>query len=143
MLAVIPARKNSQGIPGKALRTVAGVPLILRTLRTVEESGIAERIVVSTDDPVVHAFCELRGFACIERPAELAKDSTPLLDVARHAANAESWSGLVAMFQPTCPLVQAETLRRVCKKWQSTGFDWAITAADDPHIYWRDGKPIG
>ncbi len=142
LLAVIPARAGSKGIPGKALRTVGGVPMILRTLRTVEESGAAERIVVSTDWPELRAFCELRGFEVLDRPAELATDDAPLSVVAKHAVEALDWKGTVGLFQSTCPLLSADTIREAVKRFKQSEWDWAITAHTDPHIHWRDGYPL-
>lgn len=141
LLAVVPARKASKGIPGKALRTVGGVPMVLRTLRAVEESGIAAEVHVSTDSREIASFCGLRGYRVIDRPAELAGDDVPLIDVARHAA--EGWTGSVGIFQPTCPLVQPQTLRQIYDEWRASPHDWAITAIDDHHIYWHEGEPIG
>jgi len=142
LLAVIPARQGSKGIPGKALRTVGGVPLILRTLRTVEASGAASRIVISTDWPELREFCELRGYETLERPAELATDDAPLMPVAKHAVEALGWEGTVGIFQPTCPLLESHTIREALQEFEDDGWDWAITAQDSPHIYWRHGVPL-
>lgn len=143
LLAVIPARKGSKGIPGKALRPVAGIPMILRTLRTVTASAIADRIIVSTDCPDIVAFCTLRGYEVIDRPPELATDDAPLLPVAAHAADTLGWDGHVGIFQPTCPLVQPETLATAWCHWQHSGLDWAIATTDDPHLHWHEGRTIG
>lgn len=146
LLAVIPARGGSKGIPGKALRSVGGVPSILRTLRTVERSGVASEMVVSTDCPKIKSFCELRGYPVIDRPAELAMDDTPLFPVARHAAlfwnGVTEWEGDVGIFQPTCPLIRPETLKSVYEEWRHSKYDWAITVAEDRHLHWRAGKQL-
>ena len=142
MLALIPARAGSVGVPAKALRTVAGVPMILRTLRTVEASGVATRILVSTDCPNIASFCELRGFEVLHRPPMLATDDVPLIDVARHAAKETGWSGTLGIFQPTCPLLTAQTIREVVAEYRDRGLEWAITATRAPHIYWHDGVPV-
>lgn len=136
MLAIIPARKGSKGIPGKALRTVAGVPLILKTLRTVQASGVATQIVVSTDCPDIEAFCNLRGFDVRRRPDELGLDDVPIMDVALDAVESIGWEGTAAIFQPTCPLLTPATVRSVVEEFQRRQLDWAITASSDPHIHW-------
>lgn len=121
------------------MRTVGGVPMILRTLRAVTESGVADRIVVTTDWPELREFCELRGYEVLERPAELAADDTPLEPVARHAVGALGWTGDVGIFQPTCPLLEPETIREAIKGF--TG-GWAISAAPAPHIVWGETRPL-
>ena len=143
MLAIVPARGGSRGVPNKALRTVASVPLILRTLRCVEASGVATRIVISTDSPKIKSFCELRGFEVLDRPAELAADDVPLADVIRHAVEALDWTeGTVGCFQPTCPLLRPETVGAVAFSFDANGWDWAITASADPHIHWDEAGPL-
>lgn len=141
MLAIIPARKGSKGVPGKALRTVAGVPLILKTLRTVQASGVATQIVVSTDCPDIEAFCNLRGFDVRRRPDELGDDDVPIMDVALDAVETLDWTGTAAIFQPTCPLLTPQTVRCVVDEFQRRQLDWAITASPDPHIHWG-GDPL-
>lgn len=136
MLAIIPARRGSQGVPGKALRTVGGRPLILRTLETVKASGVATKIVVSTDCPEIESFCSLRGFDVIRRPDELGLDDVAIMDVALHAVEHEKWTGTAAIFQPTCPLLKPATVRCVVDEFHRRNLDWAITAAPDPHIHW-------
>lgn len=137
MLAIIPARKGSVGVPGKALRTVGGIPLILRTLQTVEAAKVADRIVVSTDCPDIEAFCRLRGYEVLRRPDELGADDVPIMDVALHARRWAEYEGQVAIFQPTCPLLTPATVRKVVEEYNRRKLDWAITVAKDPHIHWE------
>ncbi len=136
MLAIVPARRGSKGVPRKALRTVGGIPMILRTLRTVEASKTAERLIVSTDCPEIKSFCQLRGYEVLRRPDELGADDVPIMDVARHAVGEIGWTGTAGIFQPTCPLLEARTVRAVVEEYNRRQLDWAITVASDPHIHW-------
>lgn len=142
LLAVIPARGGSKGIPRKVLQQVNGVPMLLRTLRTVAKAEVADAIVVSTDDPEIAALTRLWGFEALQRPAALADDASPLLEVARHAAQTLQWEGTVGLFQPTCPLLTARTCAEVVSRFAVAEVDWAITAALDPHLFWQDGSPL-
>ncbi len=136
LLAVIPARGNSRGIPQKALQLVAGVPLLLHTMDRIEESGVADRIVVTTDCPQIKGFCELRGIEVIDRPAELAEPHVPLAPVIAHSVTVLDWTGTVAVFQPTCPLLTADTIRHVVDQFEANTHHWSITGSEDPHTYW-------
>jgi CMP-N-acetylneuraminic acid synthetase len=141
LLAVIPARAGSKGIPGKALRTVGGVPLILRTLRIVEAADVAARIVVSSNCAQVKAFCELRGYEVIDRPEALADDETPVIEAARHAVSELDWRGThVALFQPTCPLLKAVTVRHFVTHLENC--EWLICESADPHIHRVGGRLV-
>jgi len=140
VLALIPARGQSQGIPQKALQPVNGKPLILHTIDTVREARVATRIVVTTDCPHIRGFCQLRGIDVLDRPAELAEPDVPLAPVIDQAAEALGWGGEVGVFQPTCPLLTAETVKYVVNEFRARGLSWAITGTADPHLYWGRGK---
>ncbi len=87
-LCVIPARGASKRIPRKNLRPFAGVPLVARTIATVLESGVADRVVVSTDDPEIADVSRAAGADVpFLRPAELADDHTPTIPVVADAIN--------------------------------------------------------
>ena len=86
MLAVIPARGGSTGLPGKALRTLAGLPLIAHSIRCAELCSEIDRTVVSTDSSAIAAVAESHGCEVpFLRPEHLAADSTPMLGVLQHA----------------------------------------------------------
>ena len=137
LLAVIPARGGSRGIPQKALQLVAGRPLILHTYETVRDSGVAERTVVSTDCPQIKGFCQLRGIEVLDRPAGLALDDVPLAPVIQHAVTALDWVGdKVAVFQATCPLLTADTICKVVAEFDSNQHHWSITGCESSHTYW-------
>jgi N-acylneuraminate cytidylyltransferase len=84
-LAVIPARGGSKGLPGKNIRLLAGLPLILHSFRLAELCPEIERTVVSTDSDDIAAVARAAGAEVLDRPAELAADETPMLPVLRHA----------------------------------------------------------
>jgi pseudaminic acid cytidylyltransferase len=84
--AVIPARGGSKRIPRKNVRPFLGAPLIARTVRTVRESGVFERILVSTDDPEIAEVSTRAGAEVpFVRPGDLADDRTGTRAVIQHA----------------------------------------------------------
>lgn len=85
-LAVIPARGGSKGLPGKNLRPFAGLPLIAHSILLAKLCPEVGRIVVSTDSPEIARTAKSFGAEVpFLRPAELARDETPLWPVIRHA----------------------------------------------------------
>ncbi len=111
ILAIVPARGGSKGVPRKNLRVVGGKPLIVWTLETARAAGaLFADVVVSTDDPEIAAVAADYGFpAPFLRPAELAGDRAPTLPVMQHAVRfLEEKSGRrydwVCLLQPTAPL---------------------------------------
>lgn len=85
-LCVIPARGGSVRVPGKNVRPLAGVPILARTIRTVREAGIVDRIVVSTDDDGIASVAREAGADVpFRRPAHLADERTPTFPVVADA----------------------------------------------------------
>ena len=74
VLAVIPARGGSKGVPGKNLAPVGGVPLVARAIRAAQSSGLVDAVAVSTDDHRIAAVAASEGAVVIRRPAELSGD---------------------------------------------------------------------
>src|SRR4249920_3309331 len=100
ILGLIPARLNSKGIPRKSLAPLAGRPLVEYTFEAARASRALTRVVVSTDDPDVAALARAQGIDVpFMRPASLAADDTPMLEVMRHAIGwlrqAESYESAV------------------------------------------------
>ncbi len=86
ILAVIPARGGSKGLPGKNIRPLAGLPLIAHTIRCAHMCPELDRIVVSTDSPEIAEVARAHGGdAPFLRPPEFATDSAPMLGVLQHA----------------------------------------------------------
>lgn len=116
ILGVIPARGGSKSVPMKNITSLAGKPLISYMLNAVLDSGMVTDVVVSSDDEKILAVAKEYGrgkVELIERPPELAEDSTPSLPVVKHAVESmEKKRGApydyVVMFQCTTPLATAD-----------------------------------
>lgn len=86
LLAVIPARGGSKGLPGKNIRPIAGLPLIAHSIRCAALSSDVDRCIVTTDSEEIARVARLHG-GCVPflRPPELARDDTPMIPVLQHA----------------------------------------------------------
>ena len=86
MLAIIPARGGSRGLPGKNIRPLVGLPLIVHSLRLAALCLEIDRCIVTTDSDEIAAVAKAYGGDVpFMRPAELARDDTPMMPVLRHA----------------------------------------------------------
>ena len=108
-VGIIPARAGSRGLPGKHLRRVAGLPMILHTIRAGLGARRVDRLIVSTNDPAVARLARRAGAEVpFERPAELAADDTATAPVIEHAVAWLERNGtpveIVVTLQPTSPL---------------------------------------
>lgn len=117
VVAVIPARGGSKGVPRKNLRDVGGVPLIAHTIAVARAAeGLFRQVVISTDDPEVADVARRHGLDVpFMRPPALGADSTPMVPVVQHAVRwAEDDAGepcsWVCLLQPTEPLRSVEDI---------------------------------
>src|SRR5512135_1117225 len=86
ILALIPARGGSKGIPRKNIRNFAGYPLIAWSIAAAKQSKLVTRVIVSTDDEEIASVArELGAEVPFLRPAELAQDKSLDLPVFEHA----------------------------------------------------------
>src|SRR5215211_2217546 len=86
ILALIPARGGSKGIPRKNIRNFAGYPLIAWSIAAAKQSELVTRVIVSTDDEEIAAMARQYGAETpFLRPAELAQDQTTDLPVFEQA----------------------------------------------------------
>src|SRR5512143_2824347 len=86
VLALIPARGGSKGIPRKNIRPFAGHPLIAYSIAAARQADSVTRVIVSTDDDEIAAGARAEGAETpFLRPPELARDDSPDLPVFRHA----------------------------------------------------------
>ena len=84
ILGVIPARGASKGIPQKNIRQVCGKPLFAWTIEAAQHSLLLDRWVVSTEDPDIARISRLYGAEILNRPPQLAIDTTPTIQVLKH-----------------------------------------------------------
>jgi CMP-N,N'-diacetyllegionaminic acid synthase len=105
VLAVIPARGGSKGIPNKNVHPVAGKPLLAWTLEAARTARHLDRVIVSTDsDHIIQVARALGADVPFTRPAELARDDTPGIDPVLHALGELPGFDIVVLLQPTSPL---------------------------------------
>ena len=102
ILAVIPARAGSKGIPNKNIRIVGGHPLVYYAIRNALESKMITDIVVSTDSPEVRIVATQMGVDVKWRDAALCGDAVTLDSVVFDAIPEGSWDYIVTL-QPTSP----------------------------------------
>ena len=108
LLAVVPARGGSKGVPRKNLREAGGLPMIAWSLRAARESRYVDATVVSTDDKEIATVARAHGGDVpFMRPPALATDQASTIDVVLDALERCPGYQWVVLLQPTSPLRQA------------------------------------
>ncbi len=105
ILAYIPARGGSKGVPRKNIRPLHGKPLIAWTIEAAARCTDITDLFVSTEDPEIAAVAGALGCQVLSRPAELARDESTGVEVALHVLRTTGGKyDLVVQLQPTSPL---------------------------------------
>lgn len=144
VLAVIPARGGSKGIPGKNLRKFVGKPLIVHSIQASLNCPLIDRTVVSTDDDTIAAVARAHGADVVERPAELAADTSLVIEAIKHAVLTVEEEGedvgIVLLLEPTSPYRRAQDLDQCVRLLLEGKADSVATFTDScvsPNRLWR------
>lgn len=138
ILAVIPARGGSKGIPRKNIKPLASKPLIGWSIEAAKQSSCLDRIIVSTEDEEIASVARNLGADVpFMRPAELAVDDTPGIDPVLHAISHLPDCDWVLLLQPTSPLRSAEDIDGIWQFCQERGALSAVSVCEvEKHPYW-------
>ena len=109
IIAVIPARGGSKGIPLKNMKKINNKPLIFYTINAAIKSKYIDKIYVTSDNKSILNYCNKFKLSCIKRPKFLSKDKTTAVDVLKHTIKYIDKSILkqnpyIIYLQPTSPL---------------------------------------
>lgn len=150
ILAVIPARGGSKGLPGKNIRALQGVPLIGHVANAAARVSEVAEVVLSTDDTAIAEVGRSLGLSVpFMRPTELATDSASSFDVTLHAL--QTMEDLrncrfdsVLLLQPTCPFTTTDHIKTAIQVMESGHWDFVgsvMEVVDDHPAYMLCGKP--
>ncbi len=142
VVALIPARGGSKGIPRKNLAPLAGKPLIAWTIEAALASKNLSRVIVSTDDAEIADAARQHGADVpFLRPPELAADESGALEVALHALdwlreNAGGEPEYLLLLQPTSPLRTTADIDAAIDLARARGADAVLGVCEaEPHPY--------
>ncbi len=140
ILAIIPARGGSKGVPRKNIKLLGGVPLLTYTSQLAKKSRLISKVVLSTDDSEIAQVGLKEGIEVpFLRPSELAQDSTPTLPVLQHALEYYATIGehfdAICLLEATSPFRSLEFLEAAIAKFISTDADSLVSVLPVPSNY--------
>lgn len=138
MLAVIPARGGSKGVPGKNIKELAGKPLIAYTIEAAFEADIFQKIIVSTDSREIADIAVRYGAEVpFLRPDEISKDMTSSDDVILHALGYYANLGIkyeeVCKLQPTSPFRTGMHLLEAYRLFHDKQANYLVSVCECEH----------
>lgn len=152
VLAIIPARAGSKGIPNKNIKPLAGKPLVFYSIEAALNSKYVTRTVVSTESSEIKKIAQSFGAEVIDRPKELAQDETKtapvMLQVLAELETQNYVPDVVVLLQATCPLRDSKELDETFELFfdnQKNGCDsvFAGKMLGTTHSKWRQNPDTG
>ena len=144
VLAIIPARGGSKGIPGKNTRQFSGKPLLVHSIEAALNCTYVSRTVVSTDDDKIAAIAKAHGAQVIRRPSDLAADTSLVIDAMKYTVRKVEEEGeevdIVILLEPTSPFRRAEDLEKCIQVLLEDKADSVATFTNSdvsPNRLWR------
>ena len=139
-LAIIPARGGSKGVPRKNIKLLGNKPLLAYTIEAAYASKLISEIIVSTDDAEIAAISRnLNVEVPYLRPAHLAADNTPTIDVIfdilQWYKNQNIFFDAVCLLQPTVPFRESGFIDNAIQKFVDYGTDSLVSVQEVPHQY--------
>lgn len=145
ILAIIPARGGSKGVPRKNIIPLNGEPLIYYTIKVAKECGLLDRVILSSEDAEIIDTAKKLGLEVpFIRPTHLAEDHVADRPVLQHAVQTlKQQDGyepdFIIYLRPTIPFRSVEDIEKVIEKWKATKSDSvrSVTMAEGvKHPYW-------
>jgi len=150
IIAIIPARGGSKGIPEKNIKIFCGKPLIAWAILAAKKSKLLDRIIVSTDNPKIAKIARKYGAETpFMQPAELAQASSRMEQVFVYALrwlkeNENYNVDVIVWLQPTSPLRQSHHIDEAIELFLKKKRDAVISASElpaDHNPYWIYKEP--
>ena len=140
ILAVIPARGGSKGVPRKNIKDLGGKPLIAWTIECAKKSKYLDRVIVSTEDNEIASVAQKWGAEVpFMRPKELAQDDTPGVMPVVHAVKmlAQEGYNYIVLLQVTSPFRMPKDIDSAIEKCVDRGADTCVSLTEaEASPYW-------
>lgn len=142
IVALIPARGGSKGIPGKNLRLIAGKPLLAHSIDQARKTPCIDRVIVSTDNPEIGEVAREHHAEVVWRPAKISGDNATSESALIHALDRLSEKEgrdpeLVVFLQATSPMRRPWDIQRAVETLRAEGADSLLSVGPLHGFVWR------
>ncbi len=146
IVAIVPARGGSKGIPRKNIKSFCGKPLVSYIIRAALKVPQIDRVIVSTEDMEIAEISKKYGAEVpFVRPIELASDDTPTMPVLQHAIKyleeiENYFPSLIILLYPTSPLLSSDRINEAIEILKKDELDSLISVVEDKGHFWIKNK---
>lgn len=145
IVAIIPARGGSKGIPTKNIHPLNNKPLIHYCLTSLKDANL-DKIYVSTDcEKIKNVVLTYDNVNTIDRPAHLSTDQSPTIDTIKHCIDTLSLKeeDVLVLVQPTSPLVESKDITDGINLFTSSNeYDIIISVVYNHDVLWEENQNI-
>jgi CMP-N,N'-diacetyllegionaminic acid synthase len=142
IVGFIPARGGSKGITKKNIRFIGGKPLIVHTIDACKNSKLLTSFYVSTDDKEISKVVSDNDCLIIDRPEELASDTSIIEEAMEHFTKYISYD-IIVLLQPTSPMVQSEHIDGAIDFFIKEKLDSLFSAVScEDILIWNEKFPL-
>jgi len=145
VMAIIPARGGSKGIPRKNIKPLGGRPLLYYTVDAAKKSDIFDKIIVSTDDAEIEKVSIKYGAHVVKRPGRISRDTSSTEQAVIHALwwlkKKEKYiPDVIILLQATSPLRTAPDIRAAYRKFREKNLDSLLSVTRNKAFIWKAKK---
>lgn len=143
IVAFIPARGGSKGVPKKNIKLLAGKPLIAWSIEHAKESSLIDRVIVSTDCPEIAKVAREYGAEVpFIRPAHLSDDTatteSAMLHCCEYLSERNELPELFILIQCTSPIRGEDIFDNAISEFMNSNFDSMLSVAESHRFTWKD-----
>jgi N-acylneuraminate cytidylyltransferase len=141
IIAIIPARGGSKGLPHKNLLSFNGEPLVVHSINYAKECSLVNNIYVSTDDDEIASVSSNSGASIIQRPSELSGDTATTESAIEHVLSTlEVKPDIIILLQATSPFRPKKSLKVALDKFIKNSFDSLLSISPTHKFFWLIDK---
>lgn len=142
IIAIIPARGGSKGLPHKNLLSFNGEPLVVHSINYAKECSLVNNIYVSTDNDKIASVSSHFGASIIQRPSELSGDTATTESAIEHVLlTLEVKPDIIILLQATSPFRPKNSLTKAIEKFIENSFDSMLSISPTHRFFWSvDGN---
>ena len=141
IIALIPARGGSKGIPKKNIKLFNGEPLINHSIKYAKNCNLIDEIYVSTDDEEISLVSSKAGASVIKRPINISGDNATTESAIKHTLKSLSKKpDIIVLLQPTSPYRPKDSLREALNKFIKNNYDSLLSISPTHRFIWSIDK---
>lgn len=138
VVAIIPARGGSEGIPRKNIRVLGSKPLVAHAIEQAQNATTIDEVVLTSENREIRNIGQQFGVdQIVDRPNHLSENDVPLAPVIKHAAEQVNSADALVCLQPTVPLLSPNSLDEGIRRFLDESNDSLVYVRDSTHIYWK------